>query len=236
MKNGFTLAEVLITLGIIGIVAAMTLPSLIQKQQKYVAANQLKVVYSILSNAIRMAEAQQGEAKYWQYYDQNLTTPQNTRLFTETYLIPYLKDIHVYNTYGLHGCKNIIYKNRDGEVMSCNSVIGFCENCGGGSPNLTHIHLANGAIMVPMTRNVAGDSGSLEIDVDINGYRGPNVWGRDVFRFYLNGQYTKYKLLGADAAFRTRSQNLQCCKEGTFWNCAAVVIEDGFKFSDDYPW
>lgn len=32
--KGFTLAEVLITLGIIGVVAAMTLPALIQKQQK----------------------------------------------------------------------------------------------------------------------------------------------------------------------------------------------------------
>ena len=49
MKNNnkaFTLAEVLITLGIIGIIAAMTLPSLIQKQQKKMAANQLKVMYS----------------------------------------------------------------------------------------------------------------------------------------------------------------------------------------------
>lgn len=33
MKNGFTLAEVLITLGIIGVVAAMTLPVLIQKHK-----------------------------------------------------------------------------------------------------------------------------------------------------------------------------------------------------------
>ncbi len=36
MKNGFTLAEVLITLGIIGIVAAMTMPALIANYQKKV--------------------------------------------------------------------------------------------------------------------------------------------------------------------------------------------------------
>ena len=34
MKKGFTLAEVLITLGIIGVVAAMTMPTLIQNHQK----------------------------------------------------------------------------------------------------------------------------------------------------------------------------------------------------------
>lgn len=32
---GFTLAEVLITLGVIGIVAAMTLPALVQNYQKW---------------------------------------------------------------------------------------------------------------------------------------------------------------------------------------------------------
>ncbi len=42
IKAGFTLAEVLITLGIIGIVAAMTIPGLIAKHQKIVTATQLK--------------------------------------------------------------------------------------------------------------------------------------------------------------------------------------------------
>ena len=40
--KGFTVAEVLITLGIIAIVAAMTLPSLVGKYQKQVTANRLK--------------------------------------------------------------------------------------------------------------------------------------------------------------------------------------------------
>ena len=41
-RIGFTLAEVLITLGIIGVVAAITLPALIQKQQEKILVNQLK--------------------------------------------------------------------------------------------------------------------------------------------------------------------------------------------------
>ena len=42
MRKGFTLADVLITLGIIGIVAALTLPSLIQKYQEKVTLERLK--------------------------------------------------------------------------------------------------------------------------------------------------------------------------------------------------
>ena len=41
MKKGFTLAEVLITLGIIGVVAALTLPSLITNYRKKQTVAQL---------------------------------------------------------------------------------------------------------------------------------------------------------------------------------------------------
>lgn len=44
MKKAFTMPEVLITLGIIGIVAAITLPALIGKYQKIQTINQLKKV------------------------------------------------------------------------------------------------------------------------------------------------------------------------------------------------
>ena len=53
----FTLAEVLITLGIIGIVAAMTLPALIQKNNNQVVEARLKKFYSVMNQAIIQAEA-----------------------------------------------------------------------------------------------------------------------------------------------------------------------------------
>ena len=46
LKNGFTLAEVLITLVIIGVIAAMTIPTLVTKYQKEQTVNQLKQVFS----------------------------------------------------------------------------------------------------------------------------------------------------------------------------------------------
>lgn len=53
-KSAFTLAEVLITLGIIGIVAALTIPQLVSKYQNQVLYNQLKTTYSDLNKASRM--------------------------------------------------------------------------------------------------------------------------------------------------------------------------------------
>lgn len=49
-RKAFTLAEVLVTLGVIGVVSAITMPTLIQNQQEKVLINQLKVANSILSN------------------------------------------------------------------------------------------------------------------------------------------------------------------------------------------
>lgn len=57
----FTLAEVLITLGIIGVVAAMTIPTLISKTQKKEAVTRLKGAYSQIAQAIRMSEADNGD-------------------------------------------------------------------------------------------------------------------------------------------------------------------------------
>ncbi len=52
MKNlGFTLAEALITLGIIGVVAAMTVPVLISNTNGAKYRSQLKKTYSTLNQA-----------------------------------------------------------------------------------------------------------------------------------------------------------------------------------------
>lgn len=61
MKHAFTLAEVLITLGIIGIVAAMTLPSLITSNRNKQLEAGLKRSYSLIQQALDMYQAETGE-------------------------------------------------------------------------------------------------------------------------------------------------------------------------------
>ena len=59
-KIGFTLAEVLITLGIIGVVAAMTIPNLIANTRSSQYRSAFKKAVSTLSQAARMSQAQYG--------------------------------------------------------------------------------------------------------------------------------------------------------------------------------
>ena len=59
-KRGFTLAEVLITLGIIGVVAALTAPALVMSSRNEANAAKLSVVVSNLENAFNNAIAQEG--------------------------------------------------------------------------------------------------------------------------------------------------------------------------------
>lgn len=65
VKFGFTLAEVLITLGIIGVVAAMTIPTLMQKYYEKQTVAKLKETYSILSQALKSASQEEGLPEEW---------------------------------------------------------------------------------------------------------------------------------------------------------------------------
>lgn len=64
-RNAFTLAEVLITLGIIGVVAAMTQPALVQKYRNRVVETRLQKFYSTINQAVNMAELEYGDKKVW---------------------------------------------------------------------------------------------------------------------------------------------------------------------------
>ena len=65
--NAFTLAEVLITLGIIGVVAAMTMPILIQKYNNKITETRLAKFYSMYNQAIRLATIEYGDPSSWNF-------------------------------------------------------------------------------------------------------------------------------------------------------------------------
>ena len=86
MKKAFTLAEVLITLGIIGVVAAMTMPTLIQKQQDVATVSRLEKAYSILSQAVISAQQEYGEIDFWTIVDSNQESTRENFARVEPYL------------------------------------------------------------------------------------------------------------------------------------------------------
>ena len=65
IRKAFTLAEVLITLTIIGIIAAITIPNLMQSWKKHQVEVGVKEAYALLSNAIKMSETENGLATEW---------------------------------------------------------------------------------------------------------------------------------------------------------------------------
>lgn len=82
-KEAFTLAEVLITLGIIGVVAALTIPTLIQSYKKREIETSLQKIYSTVNQAIKKAELDYGEYENWEF-----TSDGSNAL--DQYFIPYL--------------------------------------------------------------------------------------------------------------------------------------------------
>lgn len=55
MKKGFTMSEVLITLGVLGVVIAMTLPTVINNAKERETVTKVKKFYSTMSQALLMA-------------------------------------------------------------------------------------------------------------------------------------------------------------------------------------
>ena len=64
-RKAFTLAEVLITLAIIGVVAALTIPSLVQKYKERETITRVKEFYSVFSQAYQLAILEHGTFDQW---------------------------------------------------------------------------------------------------------------------------------------------------------------------------
>ena len=55
----------MITLAVIGVVAALTIPTLVQKHQEKVTVTKVKKFVSVMSQAIKLAEIDNGEIASW---------------------------------------------------------------------------------------------------------------------------------------------------------------------------
>ena len=133
-KKGFTLAEVLITLGIIGVVAAMTIPTLIASYKKKIVETRLVKVYSTFNQAIKMSEAENGPLTTWdaieetlEYNDDNssyVVTSTNINDWYDKYLGPYIKTLKVEkNTGDKDGKINVYMPDGSLVMISGNSWI-----------------------------------------------------------------------------------------------------------------
>ena len=191
---GFTLAEVLITLGIIGVVAAMTLPTLIQNYQKKTYIEGLKVGVSILEQGFKAAMADDGvddlaDTTLWKNCDGTdfSYSSSECRNKCQPELSKYFKGIKFESVPDMQalGDSSNIMTNTD----TCRKLVGKTNKwyylndkskCRGWK-NIA-VTLANGmrADMLAGSEGVSYKAGSITA-LDVNGGKGPNTWGRDTF-------------------------------------------------------
>lgn len=177
---GFTLAEVLITLGVIGVVAAMTIPTLMTNLQNRKLESQFKEGYSILSQAF----------KSWQDDGYEYVFPMPVNFYRS--FMPYFT--------GVTDCGDVDSAKDDDEYCIVRT-----SNADGSGSHITNkdlsyrtfskkskqiathnlddgqFYLQNGVLFAfDLNHN------DLLISMDINGKKqGPNIWGYDLFTFQV---------------------------------------------------
>ena len=234
-RAAFTLAEVLITLGIIGVVAAMTMPSLIANYQKKQTVTQLKKAYSTLSQALVAAQQEYGDMSGWEYSGMNLEfeeTNDALNNFVHKYLEPHIKILEY--CYGDSSNKSCFYKNysRGGVVRNNSSPTSNAAS-----------FIMNDGVVVSLAFNNDGNGkfgGELFVKVDLNGKKRPNMYGKDIFVLVFQPSYSKIKMYGEGQTLQTLlNANKGCNKNNSVFAgefCGALIQYDGWEISDDYPW
>ena len=230
-KSAFTLAEVLITLGIIGIVAAMTLPALIQNYQKKHTVSQLKKAYSVISQALVSSQYDNGDMTEWNLMNLG-TTDDYVAIVTSVahkYFTPYL---NVQYDCGIT-CKrqkNVKRYKLNGDEWIWYNMFTYL------------IYLTDGTIVGFMIDNSGGKMQILYVYVDLNGDKKPNRLGRDIFVFKFISNTNKINFAGVRLS-RDRLLNGSdreiCSKSGgdyAGFYCGAVIQYDNREIKDDYPW
>lgn len=215
---GFTLTEVLITLGIIGVIAIFTIPSLRQGMEERATVTAVKKAYSTLSNAYKLAVQENGTPDTWGMSGWN--SPQALDK-----LKPYLR-VDKDCTDGSKGCfpAEVDYKI----LATSLGDLGVLDN----SLN-PKLKLADGMLILtyiynPNCGDQYGSTSALQsvcgvYTVDINGYKNPNQQGKDVFTFWLTKEAIVPRGTAPDTAWNFNAS----CKDkdtGSGMGCAAWVI------------
>ncbi|MCI1273389.1 MAG: type II secretion system GspH family protein [Clostridiaceae bacterium] len=236
MKKAFTLAEVLITLGIIGVVAALTLPTLITNYKKRQTVVQLKKAYTELAQAVKLSEVENGDLKSWDCWN---TRIQGTEFF-DKYLSQYIK-------------------LSETPMSDVNQHITYYEISGHPERALAQFWYSNSKMYVlPSGTQIfaygGGTSGSTlryGFFVDLNGLKRPNTFGKDLFYLCVDknkgvvfmqlndndndySHVTREELLNGDSI--GGNYNYQCNRQGRGMWCGALIQMDGWEIKDDYPW
>ena len=215
-KAAFTLAEVLVTLGIIGVVSAMTVPTLMQNYQRQSYVTQLHKVYNELSQALLRYQTDKNAINLT---EAGLTTQAAVNDFVNAYF-KVVKTCEANNS----SCFAASYKKVNGTAL--NSI----------STAYTAI-LASGQTIAINPRNDNADM-VLRVLVDVNGLKGPNIQGRDLFEMFVYNTGDGFIIddygsapLPLTEAHRNTHFNTYCIAggRGNMHGCFGKILNDNWQ-------
>ena len=262
-KKGFTLAETLITLTILGVVAMVLISNIIKNYQKRMTITRLKMAYSMLDNMIQQSVIENGY-------------PIDVTLNKDSFYNYYGKYLNITKECGINGETGFTGCFKSGALSGSGDIRELVYSLDGKDTVYYYnykVVLKNGMGLGIYHGNMRPYGITIWVDID-GPKKGDSKLGQDVFQFtyyspevashftgntYLN--YTKcqskgiffggYIPLQADNGCQTTRSNLKklCSKDGytpfgdtkdnIFMNgsgCSGLIIKDGWKISDDYPW
>lgn len=237
----FTLAEVLITLGVIGIVAALTIPTLINSYQKHQYVTQLKKAYTEFNQALLEITANEGA----------IGDIRSTGLFVDSgdgsavqrfgdEITKYIKTSKNCGTAANLKCMPRLaaqnYDGTQGSPIPLDNGIGpykFISLDGAGF----YMSTGNDNCVTNWSRGKTGNMKQVcgQIYIDVNGpTKGPSVMGRDVFYFFLTNGHGPllYPAGGVDDMAWGWWKDSACIdtnRRGEY--CTARVMEEGWNMN-----
>lgn len=204
-KGGFTLAEVLITLGIVGVIASLTMPMLVNQSKNQANASKLSSTVSNIENALTSAMARDSVSEL---YDTELWEKVGTPADFVDEMEKYLQCTHVEDVYGE---SNIRALNKEaGETPAGDAYM-----------------LKSGAVM--FISDIAEDDDSefaATVVIDVNGATVPNTYGRDIFFYKLGAKGFLYPYGGEKV-----EGDYTCDIDGDGMGCAGKLLEENYKMN-----
>lgn len=237
----FTLAEVLITLGIIGIVAALTIPNLMGKYKKQVTVNKLKKINTVLSQIVLQSGNENGAASGFLPIGQTVDAKTTENYFKNCWF-PYLNTPTIFRT-GKALYPNIgggYIKYRNGNVYNMTFAPAYAA---GRAMFQTNDGVLFFVLVMGWKDENDADGNQIStkvfskkqhVLVDLNGIKPPNTQGLDIFQFVLDFEKLTAQPEGMNLTDAQIKAN--CSYSGGGEYCLAKIVKDGWKIADDYPW